>query len=86
MVFQSLWLSERATHRRLGFQSGAFLEECPRGTNVPFHPVCRVKALMPGQIDNFRNKKKYSTLRRIITDRNGRASHQRIKSIIAGPS
>jgi hypothetical protein len=40
--------SEPATHCRSGFQSGAFLEERPRGTNVPFHPAGGLKELDAG--------------------------------------
>jgi len=44
-------ISERATHRRLGFQSSAFLEERSCGTNVPSHPGCwPFEPLLTGQI------------------------------------
>jgi hypothetical protein len=51
-------INERATHRRLGFQSSTFLEECSRGTNVPFHPGCRAfRPKFPGQINNCLQQK-----------------------------
>jgi len=58
-------INERATHRRLGFQSSTFLEECSRGTNVPSHPIWRAFGpLLTGQRKIFAQQKE--TLRPFV--------------------